>query len=165
MFHIVCNNYFISLRVIHFCSSQTLFTPYFFEQFAIWAKYIFTAIYLELHLKCLRELIIFFRWLHGWRLPFVLWSSTRITSCTRWLGDLLRTLTAVLSSVDQCSLWNGTMMLTVGNFCRYFLALQLEAHTQKLKWYYKFYTASLFLWYTNEANPECIILWEFLKEF
>ena len=46
----------------------------------------------------------------------------------RCRGERLRTLTADLSNVDQCSLWNGITTLTLGSCDRYFLCLQLN-HT------------------------------------
>ena len=58
-------------------------------------------------------------------LPLELKSSTNMISFNRWDGDLLMTLTAVLSSVLQCSLWNGTMTLIVGSCVRYFFSLHL----------------------------------------
>ena len=59
-------------------------------------------------------------------LPLELKSSTNMISFNRWDGDLLMTLTAVLSSVLQCSLWNGTMTLIVGRCARYFFSLHLQ---------------------------------------
>jgi len=40
------------------------------------------------------------------------------------------TLTAVLSSVLQCSLWNGTMTLIVGSCATYFFSLHLYNKTR-----------------------------------
>lgn len=65
--------------------------------------------------------------------PFVLKSSTNITSWIKCCGALLITLVAVRSNVDRCSLWKGTTTLTEGNFLRYFFFLQLE-----IKWIFSF---------------------------
>jgi hypothetical protein len=59
-------------------------------------------------------------------LPLELKSSTSMISFRRCDGDLLMTLNAVLNNVLQCSLWKGTITLTVGSFARYFFSLHLK---------------------------------------
>lgn len=58
--------------------------------------------------------------------PLVLASSTRNISLTNFFGDLYRTVYAVLSNVLQCSLWKGTITLTVGKSSMYILYLHPE---------------------------------------
>lgn len=59
-------------------------------------------------------------------LPLELKSSTKMISLRSCGGDLLITLTAVRNNVVQCSLWNGTITLTVGSFFKCFLVLHLK---------------------------------------